>query len=224
MADFKLTAQLREDKGKGASRRLRRTGWVPGVLYGGDKEPRSIALKDNELAKALQNEAFYSSIFTIVVGDVTQDCLLKDLQRHPAREEAMHVDLMRVIAGQAIKTTVQFHFLNEDTAPGVKLQGGAVSRNMVDVEITCLPKDLPDFIEVDLAELNKDETIHLSDIKLPEGVEIVELMHGDGHDQPVVSIRTMRVSKTDDEMDAAADAAAEAGDEAAAEGDAPTEG
>jgi len=224
MADFKLTAQLREDKGKGASRRLRRTGWVPGVLYGGDKEPRSIALKDNELAKALQNEAFYSSIFTIVVGDVTQDCLLKDLQRHPAREEAMHVDLMRVIAGQLLKTTVQFHFLNEESAPGVKLQGGAVSRNMMDVEITCLPKDLPDYIEVDLAELNKDETIHLSDIKLPEGVEIVELMHGDGHDQPVVSIRTMRVSKTDDEMDAAADAAAEAGDEAAAEGDAPTEG
>ena len=194
MADFNLTALLRDDKGKGASRRLRRTGWVPGILYGSDKEPRSIALKYNELTNALKHEAFYSSIFTINVEDVSQDCILKDLQRHPAREDAMHVDLMRVVAGQLLKTTIQLHFIGEDIAPGVKLEGGAVFHNLVDVEITCLPKDLPDFIEVDVSKLNKDETIHLSDLVMPEGVQLVELMHGDGHDQAVVSIRAVRVS------------------------------
>ena len=194
MADFNLTALLRDDKGKGASRRLRRTGWVPGILYGSDKEPRSIALKYNELANALKHEAFYSSIFTINVEDMSQDCILKDLQRHPAREDAMHVDLMRVVAGQLLKTTIQLHFIGEDIAPGVKLEGGAVFHNLVDVEITCLPKDLPDFIEVDVSKLNKDETIHLSDLVMPEGVQLVELMHGDGHDQAVVSIRAVRVS------------------------------
>jgi len=194
MADFNLTALIRDDKGKGASRRLRRTGWVPGILYGADKEPRSIALKYNELTNALKHEAFYSSIFTINVDDVSQDCILKDLQRHPAREDAMHVDLMRVVAGQLLKTTIQLHFLGEDIAPGVKLEGGAVFHNLVDVEITCLPKDLPDFIEVDVSALNKDETIHLSDLVMPEGVQLVELMHGEGHDQAVVSIRAVRVS------------------------------
>lgn len=194
MADFNLTALLRDDKGKGASRRLRRTGWVPGILYGADKEPRSIALKYNELTNALKHEAFYSSIFTINVDDVSQDCILKDLQRHPAREDAMHVDLMRVVAGQLLKTTIQLHFIGEDIAPGVKLEGGAVFHNLVDVEITCLPKDLPDFIEVDVSKLNKDETIHLSDLVMPEGVQLVELMHGEGHDQAVVSIRAVRVS------------------------------
>ena len=194
MADFNLTALIRDDKGKGASRRLRRTGWVPGILYGADKEPRSIALKYNELTNALKHEAFYSSIFTINVDDVSQDCILKDLQRHPAREDAMHVDLMRVVAGQLLKTTIQLHFLGEDIAPGVKLEGGAVFHNLVDVEITCLPKDLPDFIEVDVSALNKDETIHLSDMVMPEGVQLVELMHGEGHDQAVVSIRAVRVS------------------------------
>jgi len=217
MADFVLTAQLRDDKGKGASRRLRREGWVPGVLYGGDKEPRSIALKNNELAQALQQEAFYSNILTIKVGDVTQDCILKDLQRHPAREEAMHVDLMRVVAGQELKTTVQLHYVGEDVAPGIKLQGGALSRNLVDVEITCLPKDLPEFIEVDVSALNKDETLHLSDLKLPEGVTLVELSHGEeSNDLAVASIRATRVSKDlDDAADAgeaAADAAEEGGD------------
>jgi len=218
MADFNLTAQLREDKGKGASRRLRRTGWVPGILYGGDREPRSIALKDNELKNALKNDSFYSSIFTITVGDISQDCVLKDIQRHPAREEAMHVDLMRVTAGQALKTNVQFHFIGEDIAPGVKLEGGAVSHNMVDVEITCLPKDLPEFIEVDVSNLKKDETIHLSDLVLPEGVQIVELMHGEGHDQAVVSIRATRVSKDIDDAPAEAPET-EVGGEASTEGD-----
>ncbi len=209
MADLNLTAQLREDKGKGASRRLRRTGWVPGILYGGDREPRSIALKDNELKNALKNESFYSSIFTITVGDVSQDVVLKDIQRHPAREEAMHVDLMRVTAGQALKTNVQFHFVGEDIAPGVKEEGGAISHNMVDVEITCLPKDLPEFIEVDVSKLRKDETIHLSDLVLPEGVQIVELMHGSSHDQAVVSIRATRVSKDIDDAPAEAPEVAE---------------
>ncbi len=220
MADYNLTAQLRDDKGKGASRRLRHTGWVPGILYGGDKEPRSIALKDNELRNALKNDGFYSSIFTITVGDVTQDCVLKDLQRHPAREEAMHVDLMRVIAGQALKTNIQFHFVGEDIAPGVKEEGGAVSHNMVEVEITCLPKDLPEFIEVDVSNLKKDETIHLSDLVLPEGVQIVELMHGEGHDQAVVSIRAMRVSKELDDLPTEApETEVEGESEAPAEGD-----
>ncbi|MBT8141548.1 MAG: 50S ribosomal protein L25/general stress protein Ctc [Gammaproteobacteria bacterium] len=216
MADLVLTAQLRDDNGKGASRRLRRLGWVPGILYGGNKEPRSIALKDNELANALKVESFYSNIFTIKVDDVEQECILKDLQRHPAREEAMHVDLMRIVAGQAIKTTIQLHFIGEEQAPGVKTEGGAFNRNMVDVEITCLPKDLPEFIEVDVSGMHKDETLHLTDLVMPEGVEIVELMHGEGHDQPVISIRTARVSiEPEEEVDEAAPEEA---------GDAPAEG
>jgi len=220
MADFILTAQLREDKGKGASRRLRREGWVPGVLYGGDREPRSISLKSNELAQALMQDAFYSNVLTIKVGDVTQDCILKDLQRHPAREEAMHIDLMRVVAGQEFKTTVPLHFVGEDLAPGIKLQGGALSKSVVDVEIICMPKDLPEFIEVDVSALNKDETVHLSDIKLPEGVKLVELMHGEGsNDLAIASIRATRVSKDLDAEDAPGAEAAEgetevAGDDA----------
>lgn len=221
MANLVLTAQLRDDKGKGASRRLRRTGWVPGILYGAGKEPRSIALRDNELANALSNESFYSNIFTIKVGDVEQDCILKDLQRHPAREEAMHVDLMRIVAGQALKTTIQLHFIGEEQAPGVKTEGGAFSRNLVDVEITCLPKDLPEFIEVDVSGMHKDETLHLSDLVLPEGVQLVELMHGDDHDQPVISIRTARVSiEPEDEAPAVAEGEAEGEGEAPADGDA----
>ena len=215
MADFILTAQLREDKGKGASRRLRREGWVPGVLYGGDREPRSISLKSNELAQALMQDAFYSNVLTIKVGDVTQDCILKDLQRHPAREEAMHIDLMRVVAGQEFKTTVPLHFVGEENAPGIKLQGGALSKSVVDVEVICMPKDLPEFIEVDVSALNKDETVHLSDIKLPEGVKLVELMHGDeSNDLAVASIRATRVSK-DLDADAAGAEATEGDTEAA---------
>lgn len=219
MADLILTAQLRDDKGKGASRRLRRTGWVPGILYGGNKEPRSLALKDNELKNALKNESFYSNIFSIKVGDVTQDCILKDLQRHPAREDAMHVDLMRIVAGQAIKTTLQLHFLGEEIAPGVKTEGGAVFHNMVDVEITCLPKDLPEFIDVDVSGMHKDDVLHLSDLVMPEGVQIVELMHGEGHDQPVVSIRAMRISIEPEVDEEVVEGDAAAGEDAPAEGD-----
>jgi len=216
MADFNLTAQLRDDKGKGASRRLRRTGWVPGILYGGGKAPRQIALKYNELSHALKNEAFYSNILTINVGDVSQDCILKDLQRHPGRGDAMHVDLMRVVAGQTLKTTIQLHFIGEKVAPGIKLEGGELSRNLMDVEIICLPKDLPEYIEVDVSGLHKDDTIHLSDLVLPEGVELVELSQGAEHDQPVVSIRATRVSRDDEPV------AAEG--EATAEGETPAEG
>jgi large subunit ribosomal protein L25 len=223
MADLILTAQLRDDKGKGASRRLRRQGWVPGILYGGNKEPRSIALKYNELANALKNESFYSNIFTISVDDVSQECILKDMQRHPAREEAMHVDLMRIVAGQALKTTIQLHFIGEEDAPGVKTEGGAFSRNLVDVEITCLPKDIPEYIEVDVSGMHKDETIHLSDLVMPEGVQLVELMHGEDHDQPVISIRTARVSiEPEDEVVEAAEGEGEG--EAEGEDKKPEEG
>ncbi|MEJ2059303.1 MAG: 50S ribosomal protein L25/general stress protein Ctc [Gammaproteobacteria bacterium] len=209
--EFIINAQPRDDQGKGASRRLRREGLVPGILYGAGKEPTPIAVAQNELAHQLENDAFYSHILTVKIGKATEKAVLRDLQRHPSHPTILHFDLQRVSEDSAVRVHVPLHFINEDKAPGVKQQGGVVSHHLVEVEIASLPKDLPESIEVDLGGLNVGDAIHLSELKLPKGVEIVELSHGDEHDNAVVSIHHARVTAAEEP---------EAG-EAAAEGEEP---
>ena len=203
MNNFALNAEVRSDLGKGASRRLRRNAsLVPAVVYGGDKEPVSISLVAKDLAKLLENEAAFSHVLTLTVGSAKESVLIKALQRHPAKGFVLHADFIRVVAGQKLTAQVPVHLLNQETAVGIKQQGGEIYLNLPDVEISCLPKDLPEFIEVDIAALEVGQTIHLSDVKLPKGVEFVALSHGS--DLPVVNIHAARVSK-----DAAEEGAAE---------------
>ncbi|NGP54173.1 50S ribosomal protein L25/general stress protein Ctc [Thioalkalivibrio sp. XN8] len=168
---FELFAEDRPDQGKGASRRLRRTGKVPAILYGAHRDPRALALDHNALLHQLENEAFFSSILTVTTGDKSQPCILKDVQRHPYKNQVLHVDLQRVLEDEEIRVTVPFHFLGEDTAPGVK-GGGVVSRVMTELEITCLPKHLPEYIDVDVSKLELEVALTLGEVALPEGVSI----------------------------------------------------
>ena len=216
-----LVAEFREDQGKGASRRLRREGKVPAILYGGGRQPRSITLQHNKLLRALEDESFYSSVLDIKVGDKNQEAILKDVQRHPAKPVILHIDLQRIVAGEAIRMNVPIHFVGEDVAPGVKLQGGVMSRLMNDIEVTCLPKNLPEYLELDVSEMDMDDIMHLSDLKLPKGVEIPELAQGEGHDQPLVAISKPRSAvETEDEGAPEAAEVPTVGDEAAADDDA----
>src|SRR5690606_10243944 len=174
--DFRLIAQLRDDQGKGASRRLRRqAGLVPAIVYGGSKKPQNISLSHNELSKHLEHEAFYSHIITLTVDDKAEDVILKDLQRHPAKPVILHADFLRVSKTKKFSTSVPLHFINETSCKGVKMQGGVISHNMTQLEISCLPADLPEYIEVDLAEVELGQIVHISDLKLPKGVESVAL-------------------------------------------------
>lgn len=168
---FELHAEDRPDQGKGASRRLRRAGKVPAILYGAHRDPRALALDHNALVHHLENEAFFSSILTVTTGDKSQPCILKDVQRHPYKNQVLHVDLQRVLEDEEIRVSVPFHFLGEDKAPGVK-EGGVVSRVMTDLEVTCLPKHLPEYIEVDVSTLGLEVALTLGEVKLPEGVSI----------------------------------------------------
>lgn len=187
--DFILDATARDDSGKGASRRLRReAGLVPAIVYGGRKKPQAITLSAKDLKKHLENEAFYSHIITLNIGDSSEQVILKDLQRHPAKEVAMHADFLRVSKTKKFQTKVPLHFINEASSKGVKVQGGKVQHNMTELEISCLPADLPEFIEVDLAEVEVGTTVHISDLALPKGVESVSLALGEDHDLPVASI------------------------------------
>ncbi len=185
MSDFILLAELRDDQGKGASRRLRRTGKIPAILYGGNRESRSITLDHQVLLHQMENEAFFSSILTVKVGDESQEAILKDIQRHPAKRQVLHVDLQRVLADQEIRVTIPLHFINEDICIGVKAGGGVVAHIISEVEITCLPGNLPEYIDVDVAGLELDQIIHLSAIEIPEGVSLTANL--EEYDQPVAS-------------------------------------
>ncbi len=196
--DFVLHAEAREDQGKGASRRLRHQGLVPSVIYGGTKNPQSISIIGKDFLKHLENEAFYSHIITLDVGGKTEDVILKDLQRHPAKPVVMHADFLRVSKNQKLTTRVPLHFINEDIAVGVKTQGGILSHTMTDLEISCLPADLPEFIEVDVATLELDSILHISDLTLPKGVESVALAHGEDHDLPIASIHKPKGASTEE--------------------------
>ena len=169
---IEVVAQARNDGGKGASRRLRRQGLVPGIVYGGHQEPQMIALPHNVLVRSLEEEAFYSSLLDLKVGEERTKVVLKDLQHHPAKPFILHVDFQRVSMAEKLRMTVPLHFENEQTAAGVKA-GGKVSHNLTEVEITCLPNDLPEFIVVDMAEMEIGDIVHLSELTLPEGVELI---------------------------------------------------
>jgi len=198
--DFVLSAQSREEAGKGASRRLRReSGLVPAIVYGSSKKPQSISIEHKELTKHLEHEAFYSHIITLNVDGASQDVILKDLQRHPAKPIIIHADFLRVSKTKKFSTRVPLHFINEDIAPGVKLQGGLVSHSMTELEISCLPADLPEYIEVDLADVDIGQIVHISDISLPSGVESVALNHGSDHDLAVATINKPKGAATEDE-------------------------
>lgn len=205
--DFKLNAKNRDVSGKGASRRLRRLeDLVPAIVYGGKKKPVQITLSHNELRKHLENEAFYSHIIELDVDGKTESVILKDLQRHPAKALVMHADFLRVSKTKKFKTTVPLHFINEDICEAVKTHGGVVSHAMTDLEISCLPANLPEFIEVDFTDVELGAVLHISDLKLPKGVESVALAHGADHDLPVASVNKPK-----------GDAIAEESEEAAAE-------
>ena len=199
METFEVIAKTREAQSKGASRRLRRAGQVPGILYGTEKTPTPISVDVAELRKHLENEAFYSHVLTIKVDDAeAEKIVLKDVQRHPYKPEVLHVDFQRIDETHKLHMLIPLHFINEEACVGVKLGGGAISHIMSEVEVHCLAKDLPEFIEVDLAEVNTGESVHLSDLKLPEGVEIPALAHGSDHNLPVVSVQKGRGGDDDD--------------------------
>ena len=193
MSDFTLSAVTREDAGKGASRRLRRENAVPAIVYGGkaggnDRKPQAIVLKANELNKVLENEAFYSSVITLTIGEKAEQVVLKDLQRHPSKALIWHADFLRVSKTTKIKAHVPLHFINEESCVGVKTGGGKIAHQLTSLDIICNAGDLPEFIEVDLANVEAGSVIHLSDLKLPKGVESLALSHGPEHDTSVVTV------------------------------------
>lgn len=202
-----LRAEFREELGKGASRRLRRlSDKVPGILYGGGGSAVPLAVAQRDLSKAMQEEAFFSQILELSVGDKTQACVLRELQRHPATDHVQHIDFFRIQENMPVQMHVPLHYINEDRCIGVKLGGGRIAHNLVEVEVSCLPRDLPEFIEVDVADLDVGASLHLSDLDLPNDVSIVALGLGGDRDIPVVSVAARRGG----------------GDETAIEGDAST--
>ena len=219
---FDLIAEFREDIGKGASRRLRRQGMVPAIIYGAGRPSRSIAFDHNKVIKQLENESFYSSVLNVKVGDNNQAVILKDMQRHPSRRLIMHMDLQRIVEDEVIRMNVPIHLVNADIAVGVKEGGGSVSHLMTDVEVVCLPRNLPEYLDIDIAELELDEMRYISDIPLPEGVEIPALAQGDEANRPVVSIHIIKevvIEEEEEVLEEDLEAAAE-GEE---EGEAPAE-
>ena len=221
MNEFELVAEVRTDVGKGASRRLRRDGKLPDVVYGTGKAVNMITLQHNAVMHNLEHEAFYSQILSLKVGGKTESVVLKDLQRHPYKRSVLHMDLLRVDANETLTMRIPLHYINEEKCLGVKNEGGVISHLMTDIDIVCLPKNLPEYIEVDMLEVNLNDTLHLSDLKLPEGVEIHSLLHGGDAAQPVASVQAPKVMASDEAEDAAAEeAAAEASSETAPEEDA----
>lgn len=187
MADIHaIKVQRREDEGKGASRRLRHAGQIPAIVYGGDLKPVSIQLDHEEVWLAQQNEWFYSSILDLDLNGDVQKVLLRDLQRHPYKQLILHIDFQRVNENEALNASVPLHFVNGDKSPAGKTAGVVVTHELNEVQVQCLPKDLPEFIEVDLSTLEIGAVVHLSQIKLPAGVEIPALKNGKEHDVAVV--------------------------------------
>ena len=192
---IEINAVKRDVKGTGASRRLRRAGSVPGVVYGGGKDAVTLEVNAKELFLQFRHEAFHASVLSLIVDGKKENVLLRDFQMHPVRNTIQHVDFQRVSATEKIHVKVPFHFTNADVAPGVKLGGGIVAHVQTEADVSCLAKDLPEFIEVDVAKLEMGHSIHLSEIKLPKGVEFVQLAHGD--DAAVASIAKTRGGVSD---------------------------
>jgi large subunit ribosomal protein L25 len=188
-ANFKLDASVRTDLGKGASRRLRREDKLPGIIYGGEEAPVSITLDHNKVNNSADFEAFYSHVLEINLDGKVVEVLVKDMQRHPFKPKITHIDFQRVIAGQDVHTNVPLHFVNEDKSAAAKA-GGIAEHHVTEIEVTCQPKDLPEFIEVDMAAVEMGQTVYLSDLTLPAGVSSVELAKNDeAHDLAVVTVK-----------------------------------
>ena len=206
-----IKVDKRNDEGKGASRRLRRAGFVPAIVYGGELNPVSIQIQHKDVWHASQNEWFYSSILDLSLGGDVQKVLLRDMQRHPFKQIVLHLDFQRINENEAIRLRVPLHFLNQESSPAGKASGVVITHELNEVEISCLPKDLPEYIEVDLGALKTGDIVHLSDLKLPKGVEIPELRLGKEHDVAVVTAQEMK-----EEVEAAPVETAVAGATAAA--------
>ena len=204
---FELVADSRDGvQGKGASRRLRRSGKVPAILYGGHIEPRQLTLDHQNLLTLLVNEKFFSTILMLKIKGESQAAILKDVQRHPAKNQILHMDLQRVLENEKVRLRIPVHFSGAAGSPGVKTQGGVVSHLLNDVEVSCLPKDLPEYLEIDMSAMQMNDMKRLSDIPLPPGVELVDLVHG--RDEAVVSIHHPRAEEVEAPVAAAAAAAA----------------
>jgi large subunit ribosomal protein L25 len=204
---IRVVAELRKDVGKGASRRLRRADQrVPGIIYGGGREAQALTVKASDLKKSLESESFFSQILDVVVDGDTQQAVLRDIQRNPASEKVQHIDFLRISADHELDVHIPLHFINEEKCVGVKQGGGSIVHNTNEVVVRCLPKDLPEYIEVDMANLDVGESIHLSNLVLPANVRLLELIHGEDHDASVVSVLSPRGGgMMDDEAEEAAE-------------------
>ncbi len=219
--NIQLNAEPRADSGKGASRRLRRTGLVPAVVYGGDGYPQSISLIHNEFSHELESEAIYTQLIDLNIGEQSEEVILRDLQRHPFKNRVLHADFFRIDKKKPINVVVPIHAVNTEECVGVKTDGGMLTQVATEIEVICLPKNLPEYLEVDVIELHLGETIHLSELKVPEGVEIVALTYGEDHDSGVISVVKTRAEEII--SDEAPEALDEEG-EGEAEGDEGDEG
>ncbi len=213
---FVLNAELRTDRGKSASRRLRlHADRVPAVLYGAKEQPQALSIAHKDLHRACENEAFFAHIITLKAAGKTQEAILKDLQRHPAKDRILHADFMRIRMDQTITVEVPLHFLNEESCVGVKQGGGNVSHNMTSVEVTCLPGDLPEHIDIDIQHLEIGDSIHMSGLTLPEGLSVPVLEQGSDHDHVVVSVHAPK--RIEEEIEAVAGEGEEAPESEAGE-------
>lgn len=190
---FEVTAEPRTVQGKSASRRLRHDGKVPGILYGGGGEPAPIQIGHNHLMLQSEHEAFYSSILLLKIGETRQEVIIKDMQRHPVRPQILHVDFVRISESEMLVMRIPVHFINQDTCPAVKSGGGTVIHYINEVEITCLPKDLPEYINVDMHAVGLGQILHLGELKLPAGVQVYSIFRGGDPMRPVVFIEPPRV-------------------------------
>jgi large subunit ribosomal protein L25 len=211
-----IKAESRKDEGKGASRRLRRAAMVPAVVYGANQPPQSIQIEHNTILLAAKNEWFFSSVLDLNVDGKVQKVLVRDWQKHPFKQLMMHMDFLRIDENAKLRANVPLHFLNQETSPAGKMSGVVISHNLTEVEVSCLPKHLPEFIDLDLGALQAGDIIHLSDLKLPPNVELPALQLGEAHDIPVVTVNVVKESAADAAEDAAAEAEAEANKAAAA--------
>ena len=200
--NFVINARSREDTGKGASRRLRRqSGEVPAIIYGGKKHAEKISILHKDITKALENEAVYSSIISLSIDGKAEDTIIKDIQRHPAKQVILHLDFLRVSKTTKLQTRVPLNFLNEDICIGVKMGGGLIAHTMTDIEVSCLPKDLPESIDVDMEEIDIGQIVHLSDIKMPSGVESVSLSQGAEYDLTVATVNKQKAADIEEALD-----------------------
>ncbi len=190
---IELNATLRTDQGKGASRRLRLTNVLPAIVYGSGKDPVSITLQQKDIQHKLPDESFYSQVLALNIEGKSEDVLIRDIQHHPYKMEVMHMDFIRIDAKKVVHVFSQLHFSGDEVAPGVKTEDGVVNHIITEVEVECLPKDIPEFIAVDLSEMHVGDIIHLSDLKLPEGVEVLALKQGEEHDTAVVGMHVRKV-------------------------------